>query len=150
MCSLHRNTHVHGNRRSSALLTHCCLQPDTAGPRLGRSARCQAESPQHSWRGHSFKVQLKKRWEKKSSQPKTAPVSAPEDHKGRKTWMKEQGFSASLLREAPIFNLRRDLICSMTGLDITGKTPYTPSLLPQLGQGAASTGSFAQRHLNPT
>lgn len=126
---------------------HCSL---TAAYSQTQLAPGWAEEPDAKLRVHnipggaSFKVQLKKRWEKKSSQPKPAPVSAPVDHKGRKRWMKEQGFSASLLREAPIFNLRRDLICSTTGLDITGKTPYTPSLLPQLGQGAVSTGSSAQ------
>lgn len=141
MCSLHRSTHIHGNRRFSALLTHCCSQPDTASPKL---------RTHNIPRGANFKVQLQKRWEKKNSQPKTAPVNAPEDHKGRKRWIKEQRFSASPVREAPIFNLRRGLICSMTGLDITGKTPHIPSLLPPRGQGAASTSlctKIPQSHL---
>lgn len=101
-------------------------------------------------RGANFKVQLKKQWKKKNSQPKTAPVGASEDYKGRRRWIKEQRFSASLVREAPAFNLRRGLICSITALDITGKTPCTPSLLPPQGQGAASTAlctKIPQAHL---
>lgn len=74
--------------------------------------------------GANFKDQLKRWRGKKNPQPKPAPPCAPEEYRGRKGWMKEQGLSISLVRGVPIFNLRRSLTPSDP--DTRGKTYCSP------------------------
>jgi len=86
--------------------------------------------------GANFKDQLERTWGKKNPQPKPAPVCTLDEHRGRKGWKKEQGFSISLVRGVPTFNLRWGLTYSATGPDLRGKTSCSP--ISPLRHGAAS------------